>query len=40
VIEQREIEAGKTDGYSNPQIRVGAEIAGKLATMESQLAKP
>jgi hypothetical protein len=40
VIEQRELEAGKTGGYSNPQIRVGAEIATKLAAMEAQLAKP
>ena len=26
VIRQREIDAGKEDGFSNPQIRVGARI--------------
>ncbi|UUZ72905.1 hypothetical protein LP415_05200 [Polaromonas sp. P1(28)-8] len=26
MIKQREIDAGKEDGFSNPQIRVGANI--------------
>jgi hypothetical protein len=39
VIERREREAGKTDGYSNPQIAVGAEVRGRLTQLESQLAK-
>lgn len=38
VIQQREIEAGKDDGFSNPQIRVGPVIARKLAALEAQLA--
>ena len=38
LIEQREHEAGKTDGYSNPQIRVGAGIRQRLARLEAQLA--
>ena len=37
VIEQREKEAGKTDGYSNPQIAVGAAIRGPLRSMERRL---
>jgi hypothetical protein len=37
VIEQREREAGKTDGYSNPQIRVGEAVRAKLATLEASL---
>lgn len=36
VIEQREKEAGKTDGYSNPQIRVGPVIREHLARFEAQ----
>ncbi len=36
VIEQREKEAGKTDGYSNPQIRVGPAIREHLARFEAQ----
>ncbi len=38
VIDQREREAGKRDGYSNPQIRVGELIRPRLATMEAQRA--
>ena len=38
VIEQREREAGKSDGYSNPQIRVGDAIRTKLAALEAQRA--
>ncbi|MGC4062269.1 MAG: C13 family peptidase [Aquabacterium sp.] len=37
VIEQREIEAGKDDGYSNPQIKVGEAARGKLAELEASL---
>lgn len=37
VIEQREQEAGKDDGYSNPQIRVGAAIAARLQRLREQL---
>jgi hypothetical protein len=36
VIEQREREAGKSDGYSNPQIQVGGEIRAQLAELEAQ----
>ncbi len=38
VIDQREREAGKEDGYSNPQIRVGAGIRRTLARLETRLA--
>ncbi len=38
VIEQREKEAGKDDGYSNPQIAVGADIRARLAALEAALA--
>jgi hypothetical protein len=38
VIDQREKEAGKEDGYSNPQIRVGPGIRTTLARLEAQLA--
>jgi hypothetical protein len=34
VIRKREVEAGKDDGYSNPQISVGAAIRAKLATFQ------
>jgi hypothetical protein len=37
VIEQREKEAGKTDGYSNPQIAVGAAIRAPLRDLEQRL---
>jgi len=32
-IERREKEAGKTDGYSNPQIRVGADVRRQLTRL-------
>lgn len=38
VIEQREREAGKDDGYSNPQIWVGADVRAQLAALERRLA--
>jgi Peptidase C13 family len=38
VIEQREKDAGKTDGYSNPQIRVGAAMQNRLRALQQQLA--
>jgi hypothetical protein len=37
VIEQREQEAGKSDGYSNPQIRVGADIRSQLSRLTREL---
>ncbi len=37
VIAQREKEAGKTDGYSNPQIAVGAAIRGPLLSLQQRL---
>ncbi len=37
VIKRREEEAGKQDGYSNPQIRVGAAMQSRLSQMERQL---
>lgn len=36
VIERREKEAGKTDGFSNPQIAVGEAIRAQLARLEQQ----
>jgi len=39
VIERRETEAGKRDGYSNPQIRVGERIREILARMERERAQ-
>jgi hypothetical protein len=38
VIEQREREVGKDNGYSNPQIRTGEAIRKRLARLEAQLA--
>lgn len=38
VIQQREIDAGKDDGFSNPQIRVGANIGPVLRVLEQRLA--
>lgn len=38
VIDQREKEAGKEDGYSNPQIKVGAGIRTYLERMRARLA--
>ncbi|MEO8021888.1 C13 family peptidase [Polaromonas sp.] len=37
VIQQREIDAGKDDGFSNPQIRVGANISPVLRALEQRL---
>jgi hypothetical protein len=37
VIEQREQESGKSDGYSNPQIRVGADIRSQLSRLTREL---
>lgn len=37
VIAQREKDAGKTDGYSNPQIQVGEAIRPKLAELAGRL---
>lgn len=37
LIQQREVEAGKADGFSNPQIRVGADIAPVLKALEQRL---
>ena len=39
VIDKREREGGKTDGYSNPQIRMGDAIRPTLARLEEQRAK-
>lgn len=38
LIAQREIEAGKADGFSNPQIKVGTDIAPVLQALETRLA--
>lgn len=37
IIDQREKEAGKTDGYSNPQISMGVRIAPYLEQMRARL---
>lgn len=37
VIRQREIDAGKPDGFSNPQIRMGAGIAPVLQALATRL---
>lgn len=37
AIEQREREAGKSDGYSNPQLRMGGEIRRRLVRLEADL---
>jgi hypothetical protein len=37
VIKQREVEAGKPDGFSNPQISVGEGIRGVLRALEQRL---
>lgn len=39
VIKKREEEAGKDDGYSNPQISVGAAIRPRLAHLQERLAR-
>ena len=38
LIQQREIDAGKEDGFSNPQIKVGANIGPVLRELEQRLA--
>ncbi|MEO5690159.1 MAG: C13 family peptidase [Burkholderiaceae bacterium] len=38
IIDQRERAAGKADGYSNPQISVGARIREPLKALEARLA--
>ena len=38
IIDQREREAGKDDGYSNPQISVGPRIRERLKALEARLA--
>ena len=38
LIQQREIDAGKDDGFSNPQIKVGANISPVLRALEQRLA--
>lgn len=40
VIRRREIEGGKDDGYSNPQISMGVGIAPVLEALRSRLASP
>lgn len=40
LIKRREEEAGKDDGYSNPQIRVGSAIRARLAALQARLANP
>lgn len=40
VIRRREIEAGKDDGFSNPQISVGEKIRPVLRDLEQRLAAP
>lgn len=37
IIAQREVEAGKADGFSNPQMRVGAEIDPVLKALAQRL---
>ena len=37
IIRVREVQAGKEDGYSNPQIRTGAGIRKRLAQLRSEL---
>ena len=38
VIDERERAAGKKDGYSNPQIRVGTRMRARLKLLEARLA--
>ena len=40
LIEQREVQAGKSDGFSNPQISVGEAIRPLLARLAAQAAAP
>jgi Peptidase C13 family len=37
IIKQREIDADKKDGFSNPQIRIGTQIRPLLKTLEQRL---
>ncbi|BEP93086.1 hypothetical protein GmRootA79_14700 [Acidovorax sp. A79] len=37
LIAQREVEAGKTDGFSNPQIHVGTQIQPVLEALQARL---
>jgi hypothetical protein len=37
LIKQREVDAGKDDGFSNPQIRIGASIRAVLIEVEQRL---
>ena len=39
LIRQREIDAGKDDGFSNPQMAVGAQIGPVLKALEARLGK-
>lgn len=39
LIAQREVEAGKADGFSNPQIHVGPQIEPVLKALEQRLAQ-
>jgi hypothetical protein len=39
VIEKREKDAGKTDGFSNPQISVGAQVNSALSELSERLSK-
>jgi len=39
IIRQREIEAGKDDGFSNPQISVGDQVRPALNALEARLGK-
>lgn len=39
IIQRRETEAGKDDGYSNPQIKVGSKIVPVLERMKQRLAQ-
>lgn len=38
LIKQREIDSGKNDGFSNPQISVGSDIREVLKNLEQRLA--
>lgn len=37
VIQKREVEAGKADGFSNPQLSVGSQLAPVLKALEERL---
>ena len=39
LIKQRELDAGKDDGFSNPQIAVGDKIGPVLMALEDRLGK-